>query len=253
MRKADYSRIAEFYDQGRSLSAQNEQIWLQLVRDGSGASQGARVLDLGCGTGRFAIPMAKHLGFRVTGADAAPEMLAKARSKDPDSQVTWDCQNATCLQYPDAHFDVVFVSHLLHHVDRPQTVVAECYRILRPSGTLLVRYGAIEQILEDVEHTLFAQAAEIDKARTASVQDTERWLRAAGFAQVESQEIMQQTYPDGQARLQATRARSTSVLTMISPAAFREGLDRLEQHVQSQPNDPWLLVDRMTLTVGQKS
>jgi SAM-dependent methyltransferase len=251
--KADYSKIARFYDRGRPLSDQNMQMWLRLVRERSEAIQGANVLDLGCGTGRFALPMARSLGYKVTGVDASPEMLAKARSKDPDSQVVWDCQNAMCLQYPDACFDAVFLSHLLHHVDDPQRVIAECHRVLRSTGTLLIRYGAIEQILDDAEHTLFPQTAQMDKARTPSVRDTEGWLRTAGFAQVQSQEVVQQTYSDGRARLQAATNRSTSVLTMLDAAAFGEGLARLARHVQERPDDPWLLIDRLTLTVGRKT
>jgi len=57
MRKADYSRIAESYDRGRSLSEQNMEMWLALVSRYSGAQEGAEVLDLGCGTGRFALSL----------------------------------------------------------------------------------------------------------------------------------------------------------------------------------------------------
>ncbi len=56
MIKAEYSRIASFYDEGRSLSEQNTVMWLNLIAEPSGALKGARVLDLGCGTGRFSLP-----------------------------------------------------------------------------------------------------------------------------------------------------------------------------------------------------
>jgi ubiquinone/menaquinone biosynthesis C-methylase UbiE len=252
MGKANYRKIAEFYDDGRHLSEWNAERWLELIRERSGAERGAAVLDLGCGTGRFALPMARRLGFKVTGADLSPEMLAKARQKDTKHEVTWDRQDAERLTYADGSFNVVFMSHLLHHVGRPATVIAECYRVLRASGVLLIRYGAIEQISDDVEHRLFAGTVEIDKARTPSVQDTARWLQEAGFSDVTSEEIVQRTYADGQAHLRAVRARSTSVLTMIRAEAFEEGLRRLEQHVASKPDDPWVLFDRMTLTVGRK-
>jgi len=41
-----------------------------------------RFLDLGCGTGRFSIPVAERLGYLVTGADNSEEMLARAKSKE---------------------------------------------------------------------------------------------------------------------------------------------------------------------------
>ena len=252
MKKADYSKIAEFYDKGRSLSEQNLEMWLRLISEHSGATQGARVLDLGCGTGRFAIPMAERLGFDVTGADSSEEMLQRARAKDTRARVTWERQDATGLTYVAASFDVVFMSHLLHHVDNPDDVIRECCRVLRPRGALLVRYGAMEQIRDDVEHRLFPEVAETDEARTPSVENTERWLHVAGFVDVKSQEVVQQTYRSGEEHLRATRARSTSVLTMISQEAFETGLARLEEHARREPDDPWLLFDRMTLTVGRR-
>ena len=252
MKKADYSKIAEFYDKGRSLSEQNLELWLGLISKHSGATQGARVLDLGCGTGRFAIPMAERLGFVVAGADSSDGMLQKARAKDTSARVAWQRQDATDLTFAPASFDVVFMSHLLHHVDHPNDVIGQCYRLLRPRGVLLVRYGAMEQIRDDVEHTLFPKVTEIDEARTPSVEDTERWLRTAGFVEVQSQEVVQQTYHSGEEHLRAAGAKSTSVLTMILTAAFETGLTRLEEHVLSHPNDPWLLFDRMTLTVGRR-
>ena len=47
------------------------------------------------------------------------------------------------LIYGDGAFDVVFMSHLLHHVDSPEAVIGECYRVLNTYGVLIVRYGAI--------------------------------------------------------------------------------------------------------------
>lgn len=252
MRKADYSRIAESYDRGRSLSEQNMEMWLALVSRYSGAQEGAEVLDLGCGTGRFAIPMAAQLHFWVTGADSSPEMLGRAREKDTTALVSWDQEDAQKLTYPDASFDAVFMSHLLHHTDSPPSVVTECWRVLRSSGVLLVRYGAIEQIRDDVEHTFFPGVMAIDEARTLSVGTVEGLMRVAGFSDVISEEVVQQTCETGAARVELDRVRHTSVLTMISEEAFQEGIRRLTVYVTSNPDDPWLLFDRMTLTVGHK-
>ena len=252
MRKADYGRIAAFYDRGRSLSEQNMEMWLALLLKYSGAGKGARVLDLGCGTGRFAIPMAGQLGFDMVGADSSPEMLAEAKVKDTVESVRWDVQDAQHLAYPDASFDAVFMSHLLHHVDSPPRVVSECWRVLRSPGVLLVRYGAIEQIRGDVEHTFFPEVLAIDEARTLSVPAVEDMLREAGFSDIVTEEVVHQTCETGAARLELARVRHTSVLTMISEQALEEGIRRLTAYVDSSPDDPWLLFDRMTLTVGRQ-
>lgn len=155
MKKADYRKISATYDKARPISEQNLEKWLKLISEKIGYRQNVEFLDLGCGTGRFSIPMAARLGYTVTAADSSMEMLSKAKDKEGSTQVTWDIQDATSLSYPDRSFDVVFMSHLLHHVDEPLKVVRECYRILKPSGIIFNRYGAIEDIRGDPEHRFF--------------------------------------------------------------------------------------------------
>ena len=253
MRKADYNKIASFYDKGRSLSRQNIEQWLGIIARLSGAQEGACFLDLGCGTGRFSLPVALNLGYRVTGADSSPEMLDKAREKDIDGRITWDVQDAQSLNYVDESFDVVFMSHLLHHVDSPARVIRECHRVLSPGGAILVRYGAIEQVRHDVEHTFYPEVLAIDEARPISMDMVETWLHETGFSDVVSEEVIQRSFENAGAHLQADLEKCTSVLTMISPQAYKKGLDNLRKYIEKNPQDPWLLHDRMTITAGYKS
>jgi len=252
MQKADYRRIAEQYDEGRSLSKQNMELWLDLVAKCSGAPAGARVLDLGCGTGRFAIPLAQRFGFRVTGADSSKEMLSKAKMKDSAQAVTWHVQDAQALSYADRSFDMLFMSHLLHHVDSPEKVIQECERVLDVRGSIVIRYGTIEQIRDDVEHTFFPEALAIDSGRSATSGTVEGWLRDAGFTGVMSREVLQQTFETPAARLAAAKKKGISVLTLISESAHQDGICRLASYVEQHPDEPWLLCDKLTLTVGHK-
>ncbi len=253
MKKADYAKIALSYDKGASLSQQNIDLWLELIAKHPGATVGARVLDLGCGTGRFALPMARQLGFRVTGVDVYEEMLAKAREKDAAGLVAWDRQEAERLTYSDGSFDIVFMSHLLHHLASPPKAIGECKRVLKTPGTILVRYGDIEKIRGDVVHALFPEALAIDEARTPTIKLVETWLRGAGFAGVTSEEVVQQSYQAGIDRLNAIKFKNTSVLTLISQEAYEAGIQALVGYIESSPNDPRLLFDRLTLTIGFKN
>ncbi len=252
MTRADYSKIASFYDKGRPLSEQNTTLWLSLIADLSGNPEGGKALDLGCGTGRFSQPMANRMGLAVTGADSSAEMLAKARQKDSDSEVNWMLADASALPFPDSSFDLVFMSHVLHHVDSPLTVLKECQKVLVNSGVVLIRYGAMDQIRHDVEHTFFPHTLEIDEPRTPTRERTEKWLLDAGFADISSEEVVQQTYQTGPDHLNAARAKSNSVLSMIPEESFAIGIQRLAEHVEQNPADEWLLFDKMTLTVGHK-
>jgi len=252
MRKANYKQIANTYDVAHTLSDKNLELWIELISGKIGPCQKVEFLDLGCGTGRFSIPIATRLGYSVTGADNSEEMLQEARKKDGGAQVKWDIQDATSLSYPDRSFDAVFMSHLLHHVDEPLKVVKECYRVLRLGGTILNRYGAIEDIRDDPEHRFFPETIELDEVRTPTAEQVEKWFRTAGFNDVSSETVVQQTCRSAEERLRKAELKSISVLTLISQSAFEQGLETLRKYISDNPNDPWLLMDRITLTIGRK-
>lgn len=252
MQKADYHKIAENFDQGRPLSGEITEAWLDAVLRLAKAPKGAALLDIGCGTGRFALPLAEKLGFKVTGADLFKEMLEKAKEKDTNHIVTWEVQDAQSLTYPDNTFDCVFMSHLLHHCDDPDKVLRECYRVLKKPGVVLVRYGALEQIEHDAEHTFFPEALDIDKARIFSFSRMDACVKQAGFTKITSETITRRYYKTGFDFLKVETLKGDSVLTMISPAAFEKGIGKLREYVATHPNDPWLLDSGMTLTAGYK-
>jgi ubiquinone/menaquinone biosynthesis C-methylase UbiE len=104
---------------------------------------GESVLDVGCGTGTLAIAAKKAVGpiGLVCGIDASPEMLARAEKKSRAAGLDVAFRNAPAqaLPFPDAQFDVVFSTLMLHHL--PRTGRAECARevrrVLKPGGRAL--------------------------------------------------------------------------------------------------------------------
>jgi SAM-dependent methyltransferase len=98
---------------------------------------GASVLDVACGTGNVAIPMAK-LGAVVTGVDIAPNLLVQARDRAATQgvDVTFDEGDAEALPYADASFDVVVTMFGAMFAPRPEVVAKELARVLKPGGML---------------------------------------------------------------------------------------------------------------------
>jgi len=97
---------------------------------------GARLLDVGCGTGHWSRFFAEQ-GFTVTGVDISPRMVAEASSRHAPNGL-FKVADACRLPFHDACFDVVAAMATLEFVRDVPTALAEMCRCVRPGGRLLV-------------------------------------------------------------------------------------------------------------------
>jgi SAM-dependent methyltransferase len=103
----------------------------------AGVKPGDRLLDVACGTGVVAVTAARR-GATVTGLDLTPELIERARENSAivGLNVAWHEGDAEALPFPDDAFDVVTSQFGHMFAPRPEVVVAEMLRVLRPGGTL---------------------------------------------------------------------------------------------------------------------
>lgn len=106
------------------------------------AGAGGSVLELGVGTGRLAVPLARA-GLRVTGVDSSPAMLARLADHDPDGLIDAVCGDMVAdLSAIDTGFDVALIAvNTLFNIVEPDRQ-QECFRAvatrLRPGGRFVV-------------------------------------------------------------------------------------------------------------------
>jgi SAM-dependent methyltransferase len=103
----------------------------------------AQVLDVGCGPGTITAGLADRVPRgQVTGIDPSAEVIAQALEVIGDrGNLAFTTGDVYALDYPDAHFDVIFAHQVLQHIGDPVAALREMRRVTRPGGLVAVRDG----------------------------------------------------------------------------------------------------------------
>lgn len=149
-----------------------------------------RALDVGTGAGALALALAPHVR-EVVGVDAVPEVLEHARRLAAGLEnVTFIEGDATRLPFQRGEFDLTATLRTLHHVPRPELVVAEMTRVTRLGGRMLV----IDQIgptdpLAAIELDRFERARDPAHARLLPDVDMRSLFEANGLVLLRSEVV----------------------------------------------------------------
>ena len=155
---------------------------------------GEHVLEVGCGTGDVALRARAAAGPTgvVVGIDPAPEMIARAQQKAAQRRVGIDFRVGVieALVFPDASFDVVLSSLMIHHL--PPSLkhrgLAEIRRVLKPGGRLLV----VDVTRPTTRWWRLVGMLSLHGALRTGAQDLPALLRDSGFTRIEAGPIRSQ-------------------------------------------------------------
>ncbi|HEY7125362.1 MAG TPA: methyltransferase domain-containing protein [Ktedonobacterales bacterium] len=144
----NFDRAADAYDATRGYAPDvAERIGAAIV-EAANAQPETRFLEVGVGTGRIALPIARR-GYDYTGVDISEKMLDQLRSKvqrlqqeaasasAPPLRLQLVTADMSELPFPDASFDVVVAVHVFHLVSAWKQAVDEVLRVLKPGGFFL--------------------------------------------------------------------------------------------------------------------
>lgn len=95
-----------------------------------------RILDIGCGTGFRTSRLAKRTNRIVTGIDISRANIKKAKELYPNA--FFKKMSAEKILFPDNHFDEVYATDVLEHIDNLEPVILEIARVLKKQGILKI-------------------------------------------------------------------------------------------------------------------
>jgi SAM-dependent methyltransferase len=173
-----------------SLNPRGPELLYEIVGN-LGLPPKADALDLGCGEGRSSTELAKRFGFRVTGIDPVPrnievsnQALKDATKRVPQlaDLVRIELGAAETLPLADESIDLIWCREVLVLIEDLGTAFAECRRVLRPHGRMLIYQNCRTDRLEPREAELLGETGRFDAQRM------ELAFSAAGF---EAEEFME--------------------------------------------------------------
>jgi ubiquinone/menaquinone biosynthesis C-methylase UbiE len=196
-----------------------------LVREGD--LLGRRILDVGCGTGRWSAALAER-GSRVWGIDPSAEMVGLARQRGVNAKQA----RAEALPFKEGWFERALLVLVVHVVDRKRAF-AELGRVLGPDGRLAIATFDRAQFDDYYLSPYFPSIADIDRARFPSREALEDELEAAGFAP-RTIPVHQRTTRSRDWVLEQIRGRFISTLLLLDESEFADGLARAERELPEQ-------------------
>ena len=185
------------------------------------------ILDVGCGTGRFAVPLHARFGARVVGLDPSRHMLAQARQTIQHPAIQFLRAAAECLPLQGACADLAYLSMVYHHLHDATRVAQELSRVLRPDGYVCIRNSVVELLDTFVHLHYFPEARAVLECQLPRTQDIRQHMQGCGFHLLSDTVVKVEFAPSFTHLHEKVQLRAQSELASISDAAFAAGLERM--------------------------
>lgn len=207
----------------------------------AGLAPGAAVLDVGCGTGKAGCRIAAEYGGQVLGISPSERCVSDANARATglglESAARFTLGDGTAMALADSSFDAVWVMESSHLMENKAGLLAECARVLKPGGTvvlcdiMLKQKLPLERVIEYRDEFLLLRDV-FGRARMEPLDFYAEGFAGQGLEVRDATDITAQTRPTfGQWRANASSHKAEVEALIGTPAwqQFLDSCDVLEQ------------------------
>jgi ubiquinone/menaquinone biosynthesis C-methylase UbiE len=233
-----FDRAADYYDRTRGFPPGVEAQVAVLMAQAGDLSRSSRVLEIGVGTGRIALPTALRVGAYY-GIDLARPMLDRLREKRSGEPVYVIEGDATRLPISTGALDAVIAVHVFHLIPDWRVVLAEVTRVLRPGGVLL--HGWNDRQTQSEVQKVWAEATHEQRAADGAIhrEQRETFLEEHGWRKVRDPRVHRYTFERSpQEFVESIQQRHFSSMWRMSDEQIARGLAAVQAHIAAHYTDP---------------
>jgi len=210
-----FQRANEDWDRIRALHLSEDEVEAAM-RDAAGSGPFQLMIDVGVGTGRILEVFADRVSESV-GIDVNHAMLNVARLNLERAGLTGASvrkADVSALPFDDGVADLVTVHQVLHYLDDPAVAIAECARVLKPGGVLLIADFAPHQLE-------FLKTDHAHRKLGFSDEEMTEWVESAGL-EMRRRSALHPEEPENRLTVKIWSARRTPVRTSQPSLAAKD-------------------------------
>jgi len=236
----DSTSVPERYHSSRALTSADVDRWVSLIQEVLPRAASTLLIDLGCGTGRFTIPLAEQLGVSVISVDPSQKMLREAARNTSSPHIAYQEGRAESIPLGASVAALIFMSNAIHHVRSLDKALREMWRVLQPHGIVFIRNYSLENLASLHYLQFFPEAIQISRKMIWPRSTLVEQFTARGFTKLSQDTVHQEASPDLESYLRKIESRVYSDLALISDETFDRGIARMKEACTSLGGGPVL-------------